>query len=127
MTKPNLPGEGTLDELLTYLPEGWDELAYELSAIIRERKVKSPTDLVRMVMRYSGLDSSLRESAGYFTLWHRGGSRTRPYGSGCWFACCPAWGRPPSGCGQHLASGAGDGWRGLPCALGAGAGGLAPA
>lgn len=68
MTKPNLPGEGTLDELLTYLPEGWDKLAYELSAIIRERKVKSPTDLVRMVMRYSGLDSSLRESAGYFTL-----------------------------------------------------------
>ena len=68
MTKPNLPGEGTLDELLTYLPEGWDELAYELSAIIRERKVKSPTDLVRMVMHYSGLDSSLRESAGYFTL-----------------------------------------------------------
>ena len=55
---------------LKELPEDYHELAYEFKAFARARKIKSPAQLMQVVMQYSGIDLVLRETAGNFTLLH---------------------------------------------------------
>jgi len=45
----------------------WD-LAIELKAFSRARKIKSPAQLLQVVLCYCGLDQVLRETAGNVTL-----------------------------------------------------------
>ena len=63
---PNL----TFDELLKELPPDYKELAIEFKAFCRQRKIKSPAQLMQIVMAYCGVDKVLREVAGNFTLLH---------------------------------------------------------
>lgn len=46
-------------ELLTWLPKGVDEKMRETGAFTRSRKIKSPTDLLRIVLAYPVLHESL--------------------------------------------------------------------
>jgi hypothetical protein len=42
-------------------------MAREFKAFVRAKKVKTPAQLLRLVLLYGGLDQSLREVAGTFT------------------------------------------------------------
>ena len=53
---------------LQELPEDFRELAIEFKAFARSRKIKTPEQLMQVVMNYCGLDAVLRETAGNFTL-----------------------------------------------------------
>ena len=67
----NLPSENldtTFEQLLQELPANYRELAIEFKAFARSRKVKTPEQLLRVVMGYCGIDEVLRETAGTFTL-----------------------------------------------------------
>jgi hypothetical protein len=44
------------------------ELALEFKAFGRSRKIKTPEQLMQVVMGYCGIDAVLRETAGNFTL-----------------------------------------------------------
>lgn len=46
-------------ELLTWLPDGIEEKMREMGAFSRSRKIKSPTDLLRIVLAYPVLNKSL--------------------------------------------------------------------
>ena len=48
------------------LPADYVEQAYEFKAFARARKIKSPQQLLELVMLYCGLDLSLRSCAGEF-------------------------------------------------------------
>lgn len=50
------------------LPADHTDLAREFKAFARSRKIKSPAQLMRVVMSYCGVDAVLRETAGQFTL-----------------------------------------------------------
>jgi hypothetical protein len=56
------------ERFLQELPENYDQLAWEFKAFCRACKIKTPADLLRVVMSYCGLDQVLREVAGTFTL-----------------------------------------------------------
>jgi hypothetical protein len=56
------------DEFLKELPAEYHEMAYEFKAFTRSRKIKTPAQLLQVVMLYCGLDHVLRETAGVFTL-----------------------------------------------------------
>ncbi|MDD5462916.1 MAG: hypothetical protein PHG00_15010 [Methylococcales bacterium] len=43
-------------------------MAYEFKAFTRSRKIKTPAQLLQVVMLYGGLGNVLREKAGVFTL-----------------------------------------------------------
>lgn len=43
-------------------------MAYEFKAFTRSRKIKTPANLLQVVMLYCGLDHVLLETAGVFTL-----------------------------------------------------------
>jgi hypothetical protein len=43
-------------------------LAFEFKAFARSRKIKTPAQLLQVVMSYCGVDEVLREVAGNFTL-----------------------------------------------------------
>lgn len=58
----------TFERLLQELPPDYRELAIEFKAFSRSRKIKSPEQLLRVVLCYCGLDQALRETAGTFTL-----------------------------------------------------------
>jgi hypothetical protein len=58
----------TFNEFLKELPDEYHEMAYEFKAFTRSRKIKSPAQLLQVVMLYCGLDNVLRETAGVFTL-----------------------------------------------------------
>ena len=58
----------TFEDFLQELPAEYEALAREFKAFCRSRKIKSPADLMRVVMSYCGLDQVLREVAGRFTL-----------------------------------------------------------
>lgn len=56
------------EEFLKELPADYHEMAYEFKAFTRSRKIKTPAQLLQVVMLYCGLDNALRETAGVFTL-----------------------------------------------------------
>ncbi len=58
----------TFDQFLQELPTNYHELAFEFKAFSRARKIKSPAQLMQVVMSYCGIDEVLRETAGSFTL-----------------------------------------------------------
>ena len=60
--------EQTLEGLLENLPQNYQQTARETKAFLRARKVKNPVELMLLVLMYSGVDESLREVAGNFTL-----------------------------------------------------------
>ena len=58
----------TFDSFLQELPEDFRELAIEFKAFARSRKIKTPEQLMRVVMNDCGMDAVWRETAGNFTL-----------------------------------------------------------
>src|SRR5215471_6556619 len=63
-----LPDPDTLfEELLQDLPAPVSLMAREFKAFVRAKKVKTPEQLLRVVLLYCGLDKSLRTVAGIFT------------------------------------------------------------
>jgi len=58
----------TFESFLQELPADYWELAIEFKAFTRSRKIKTPAQLLQVVMSYCGLDAVLREAAGQFTL-----------------------------------------------------------
>lgn len=58
----------TFEEFLKELPADYHEMAYEFRAFTRGRKIKTPAQLLQVIMLYCGLDNVLRETAGVFTL-----------------------------------------------------------
>ena len=58
----------TFESFLQELPADYRELAIEFKAFTRSRKIKTPGQLMQVVMGYCGLDAVLRETAGNFTL-----------------------------------------------------------
>ena len=58
----------TFESFLQELPEDYRELAIEFKAFARSRKIKTPEQLMQVVMNYCGIDAVLRETAGNFTL-----------------------------------------------------------
>ena len=67
----NLPlneSDIAFEQFLQELPEDYDQLAREFKAFCRGRKIKTPAQLLQVVMSYCGLDQVLREVAGTFTL-----------------------------------------------------------
>ena len=56
------------EEFMKELPADYQALAYEFQAFTRSRKIKTPAQLLQVVMLYCGLDHVLRETAGVFTL-----------------------------------------------------------
>ena len=58
----------TFEQLLQELPPDYRELAIEFKAFARSRKIKTPEQLLQVVMSYCGIDAVLRETAGIFTL-----------------------------------------------------------
>ena len=60
-----LPLTDTLfDDFLQELPTDFQEQAYELQAFARARKIRSPLQLLPLVLLYCGHDLSLRDCAG---------------------------------------------------------------
>lgn len=68
MTLPPPCPEASFEAFLKELPEGCLGMAREFKAFARGRKVKTPAELLRLVMLYCGLDAALREAAGDFAL-----------------------------------------------------------
>ncbi len=63
------PDANTLfEELLQDLPAEAMPMARAFKAFVRAKKVKTPEQLLRLVFLYCGLDKTLRETAGNFTL-----------------------------------------------------------
>lgn len=58
----------TFERFLQELPEDFRELAIEFKAFTRSRKIKTPEQLLQVVLNYCGIDQVLRETAGNFTL-----------------------------------------------------------
>jgi hypothetical protein len=58
----------TFESFLQELPEDAWELAIEFKAFCRSRKIKTPAQLLQVVLCYCGIDQVLRETAGNFTL-----------------------------------------------------------
>ena len=50
------------------MPADFRELAFEFKAFTRGRKIKTPEQLLQVVMNYCGIDLVLRETAGNFIL-----------------------------------------------------------
>jgi hypothetical protein len=68
MQLPSPDPETLFEDLLQDLPSETMTMAYEFKAFTRARKIKTPHQLLRVVLLYCGLDQSLREVAGTFTL-----------------------------------------------------------
>ena len=68
MPAPKL-AEVAFEEFLKELPADYAEQAREFKAFTRSRKVRTPADLLQLLMLYCGLDQALRTTAGSFTLW----------------------------------------------------------
>lgn len=68
MPQPPQDVDTLFEELLQDLPPETVSMAREFKAFTRARKVKTPVQLLRLVLLYCGLDKSLREVAGNFTL-----------------------------------------------------------
>jgi hypothetical protein len=68
MPQPPQDVDTLFEDLLQDLPPETVEMAREFKAFSRARKVKTPRQLLRLVLLCCGLDKSLREVAGHFTL-----------------------------------------------------------
>jgi hypothetical protein len=68
MQVPPLDADTLFEQFLQALPPAWDALAREYKAFTRSRKIKTPLQLLRLVLLYCGVDQSLREVAGTLTL-----------------------------------------------------------
>ena len=68
MSLPPKTSDIAFEDFLQELPPEYWPLAFEFKAFCRARKVKSPAQLMQIVMSYCGLDQALRETAGTFTL-----------------------------------------------------------
>ena len=68
MSLPLPASDIAFEQFLQELPEDYEASAREFKAFCRARKIKSPADLLQVVMCYCGLDQVLREVAGTFTL-----------------------------------------------------------
>lgn len=68
MAVPPKSDDITFENFLNELPAEHQEMAYEFRAFTRGRKIKTPAQLLQVVMLYCGLDNVLRETAGVFTL-----------------------------------------------------------
>ncbi len=67
MQLPPTDADTLFEQLLQDLPPETVQLAREFKAFVRAKKVKTPEQLLRLVLLYCGLDKSLREVAGTFT------------------------------------------------------------
>jgi Transposase DDE domain len=56
------------EQLLQDLPPAVEQQARQFQAFSRARKVRTPRQLLRVVLLYCGLDKCLRDTAGHFTL-----------------------------------------------------------
>jgi hypothetical protein len=63
MKQPQLT-DTLFDDFLQELPADFQEQAYELQAFARARKIRSPLQLLQLVLLYCGQDLSLRSCAG---------------------------------------------------------------
>ena len=52
------------DQFIQELPSDYHEMAYDFKAFARPRKIRSPLQLLEVVMLYCGMDFSLRSCAG---------------------------------------------------------------
>jgi hypothetical protein len=68
MQLPHTDPDALFEELLQDLPPETIPMAREFKAFVRAKKVKTPEQLLRLVFLYCGLDKSLGEAAGNFTL-----------------------------------------------------------
>ena len=68
MKVPTSHLEIEFEQFLKELPIDYHEMAYEFHAFTRSRKIKTPAQLLQIVMLYCGTDKVLRETAGVFTL-----------------------------------------------------------
>lgn len=68
MPQPSPDIDILFDDLLQDLPPETAQMAREFKAFTRSRKITTPVQLLRVVLLYCGLDKSLREVAGHFTL-----------------------------------------------------------
>ncbi len=68
MQMPAPDADTLFEELLQDLPPETIPMAREFQAFVRAKKVKTPEQLLRLVFLYCGLDKTLRETAGNFTL-----------------------------------------------------------
>lgn len=68
MVLPPLPAVIAFEEFLKELPPDYAEQAREFKAFTRSHKVKTPAQLLQIVMLYCGLDQALRSTAGTFAL-----------------------------------------------------------
>lgn len=68
MSLPLTDADTLFEQLLQDLPPETISLAREFKAFARAKKVKTPEQLLRLVLLYCGLDKPLREVAGTFTV-----------------------------------------------------------
>jgi hypothetical protein len=68
MQLPLLDPDTLFEELLQDLPSETVQMARDFKAFVRTKKIKTPEHLLRLVFLYCGLDQSLREVAGTFTM-----------------------------------------------------------
>jgi hypothetical protein len=67
MQLPPAEPETLFEELLQDLPPETVSMAREFKAFARARKIKTPEQLLRVVLLYCGVDKALREVAGTLT------------------------------------------------------------
>src|SRR5215813_13007834 len=68
MQLPLTDPDTLFEDLLQDLPPETAPMAREFKAFVRAKKVRTPEQLLRMVLLYCGLDKPLREVAGTFTV-----------------------------------------------------------
>jgi hypothetical protein len=68
MSMPPVNANTTFESFLQELPANYHDLALEFKAFTRARKIKTPAQLMQVVMCYCGIDHVLRDTAGDFTL-----------------------------------------------------------
>ncbi|MCP5010306.1 MAG: transposase [Aestuariibacter sp.] len=68
MSLPVNDPDTLLDSFLQERPPDYGDLAIEFKAFSRARKIKTPAQLMQVVMCYCGIDQALRDTAGTFAL-----------------------------------------------------------
>ena len=68
MNLPSPNRDTAFERFLQELPKDYWDLAIEFKAFSRARKIKTPAQLLQVVLCYCGLDQALRETAGNVTL-----------------------------------------------------------
>jgi len=68
MSQPFGNMDTTFESFLQELPEDYQAWAVEFRAFCRSCKIKTPEQLMQVVMNYCGIDAVLRDTAGHLTL-----------------------------------------------------------